>query len=93
MKIFIKDLNIEKELHLYDSDGNDFAEEFILFFWDNGIEFIDINEQRLYGLSSHYSMTKNIFNNWVTILNRQQAIIDSIEKHKLNVENNEYYMY
>jgi hypothetical protein len=38
-------------------------------------------------------MTKNIFNNWVTILNRQQAIIDSIEKHKLNVENNEYYMY
>jgi hypothetical protein len=93
MKIFIKDLNIEKELHLYDSDGNDFAEEFILFFWDNGIEFIDINEQRLYGLSSHYSMTKNIFNNWVTILNRRQAIIDSIEKHKLNVENNEYYMY
>jgi hypothetical protein len=40
MKIFIKDLNIEKELHLYDSDGNDFAEEFILFFWDNGIELL-----------------------------------------------------
>lgn len=85
MKIFIKDLNIEKELHLYDSDGNDFAEEFILIFWDNGTEFIDDYEQQMYNLSASYSMTKSTFNYWVATLNRQQIIIDSAKKHKLKL--------